>query len=144
MNGPLTYIAAPYSADPDRCTRTAIEAYHHLLDAGIPAICPHLSHFAEQHRPREYEEWLALDLRLLERCDVLVRLPGESAGADREAAHAGRRGIPVGYLPEGADLVHVVDVVRYLADPVDCTCYTPDPDEVGQCRTCRRLVIGSE
>jgi len=28
-------------------------------------------------------------------------------------------------------------------DPVECTCYTPDPDDIGECRTCRRLVIGA-
>lgn len=143
MNGPLTYIAGPYSADPERCTRTAIEALHHLLDAGVPAICPHLSHLAETHRARDYGDWMALDLRLVERCDVLVRLPGDSAGADREVAHARYHGIPVGILHERADLVHVVDIARALADPVDCTCYEPDPDDIGECRTCRRLVIGA-
>ena len=30
---------------------------------------------------------MALDLALLERCDGLVRLPGESPGADRELEH---------------------------------------------------------
>ncbi len=144
MNGPLTYLAGPYSSDPERNTARAIEALHHLLDAGVPAICPHLSHLAEQHQARDYEDWMALDLRLLERCDVLVRLPGDSAGADREIAHARRCGIPVGFLPERADLVHVVDIARYLADPGECLCYEPAPDELGECRACRRLVIGDD
>lgn len=26
-------------------------------------------------------------------------------------------------------------------DPVECTCYYPDPDAIGECRMCRRLVI---
>ena len=85
-----------------------------------------------------------LDLRLVERCDVLVRLPGDSAGADREVAHARRRGIPVGFLPERAELVHLPEIARYLADPVECFCYEPDPDVIGECRTCRRVVIGGE
>lgn len=42
-----------------------------------------------------YEDWLAVDLTVLARCDVLLRLDGESAGADREAAHARACGIPV-------------------------------------------------
>lgn len=31
----------------------------------------------------------------MEKCDALLRLPGESAGADLEAAQAGGLGIPV-------------------------------------------------
>jgi hypothetical protein len=33
--------------------------------------------------------------RLLEHCDAVLRLPGESTGADRDVAIARRRGIPV-------------------------------------------------
>jgi hypothetical protein len=33
--------------------------------------------------------------RLLERCDAVLRLPGESRGADQDVAIARRRGIPV-------------------------------------------------
>ncbi len=33
--------------------------------------------------------------RLLEHCDAVLRLPGESRGADQDVAIAERRGIPV-------------------------------------------------
>jgi hypothetical protein len=33
--------------------------------------------------------------RLLEHCDAVLRLPGESTGADQDVAIAGRRGLPV-------------------------------------------------
>lgn len=33
--------------------------------------------------------------RLLERCDAVLRLPGDSAGADQDVAIAERRGLPV-------------------------------------------------
>jgi hypothetical protein len=33
--------------------------------------------------------------RLLEHCDGVLRLPGESTGADRDVAIAQQRGIPV-------------------------------------------------
>jgi hypothetical protein len=35
--------------------------------------------------------------RLLEHCDAVLRLPGESTGADRDVAIAQRRGLPVYY-----------------------------------------------
>lgn len=39
--------------------------------------------------------WLAMDCAIVERCDAVLRLPGESAGADVETAHADSLGIPV-------------------------------------------------
>jgi hypothetical protein len=49
---------------------------------------PHLTHFWHLVSPHEYEFWLKLDLEFLTVCDCLVRLPGESSGADREVARA--------------------------------------------------------
>jgi hypothetical protein len=44
--------------------------------------------------------------RLLQHCDAVLRLPGESRGADQDVAIAQRRGIPVYYalseVPNGA------------------------------------------
>jgi hypothetical protein len=45
--------------------------------------------------------------RLLEHCDAVLRLPGESTGADRDVAIARRRGIPV--------YVHVEEIPGYQA-----------------------------
>ena len=49
--------------------------------------------------------------RLLAHCDAVLRLPGESTGADQDVAIARQRGLPVyhrlqeipGYQPERAD-----------------------------------------
>lgn len=38
--------------------------------------------------------------RLLEHCDAVLRLPGESAGADQDVAIARQRGLPVYYRLE--------------------------------------------
>ena len=38
--------------------------------------------------------------RLLEHCDAVLRLPGESTGADQDVAIARRRGLPVYYRVE--------------------------------------------
>jgi hypothetical protein len=35
--------------------------------------------------------------RLLEHCDAVLRLPGESTGADQDVAIAEQRGLPVYY-----------------------------------------------
>jgi len=38
--------------------------------------------------------------RLLERCDAVLRIPGESQGADRDVEIARRRGLPLFYTVE--------------------------------------------
>lgn len=44
-----------------------------------------------------HENWVNNCLPWVEVCDAVVRLPGESVGADIECSHAAQRGIPVFY-----------------------------------------------
>jgi len=44
--------------------------------------------------------------RLLERCDVVLRVPGASKGADQDVAHARERGLPV--IGDAAELPRLV------------------------------------
>ena len=99
------YIAGPYtSGDVVANVVNAMEAWHMLVDLGAFPMCPHLSHFLHLHRQRSYETWMAQDLKWLERCDALFRLPGASVGADREETRARELGLPVYYsLREVAD-----------------------------------------
>jgi hypothetical protein len=93
---PLIYVAGPYQKpDPVVNTRRAIQAGMELYDSGLVVpLIPHLSLLAHLVDPRPVEMWYALDLRQLEHCDALLRLPGESTGADVEVDHAGQIGIP--------------------------------------------------
>lgn len=94
---PWVYIAAPYTApDPAENTRRAVQAGAALLDSDlvIPVV-PHLTMLWHLIAPRPYEEWIAYDRHLLRRCDALVRLSGDSPGADEEVAFAGELGLPV-------------------------------------------------
>jgi len=94
---PLVYIAGPYTK-PDPCENThkALLAADALLDCCAPVV-PHLSHFWHTMSPKPYEFWLELDLAYLATCAALLRLPGESAGADAELVKAREWGIPVFY-----------------------------------------------
>lgn len=92
----FVYIAGPYTKpDPAVNTARAMEVWHTLADAGLVPFCPHLSHFLHIARGRPYEEWLAHDIAWLKKCDVLLRMPGESSGADGEVDVANSEGIPV-------------------------------------------------
>ena len=76
--------------------RLAVQSGERLRRAGFVPLVPHLIALAELcGSDATYEDWLALDLALLERCDALLRLPGPSVGADREVEHARALGLPV-------------------------------------------------
>jgi nucleoside 2-deoxyribosyltransferase len=94
------YIAGPYTGNEEQNVANALAAGTPLLDAGLCPYVPHLSHYWEAQHPHHYEVWMTLDFAWIRRCDVLLRLPGSSSGADREVALAKALGIPVFYTVE--------------------------------------------
>lgn len=77
----------------------AVKAGESLMRAGHVPVIPHLYSFLELVCPGpSYDDWFNLVcLPLLSRCDAVLRLHGESPGADREVAYAKGLGIPVHY-----------------------------------------------
>jgi hypothetical protein len=93
---PTCYIASPYTiGDKDENVLRQIDAYFALMLFGFCPYAPLLSHFVNKSYQIAYEDWMRLDMTWIDRCDILLRLPGESRGADREVAHAIEAGIPV-------------------------------------------------
>lgn len=83
------YVAGPYTkGDTILNIRTAILAGEKLRARGFCPFIPHLTAFWHIIAPSPYEEWLDLDNQFLPCCDVLLRIPGESSGADSEVALA--------------------------------------------------------
>ena len=74
-----------------------------LMQRGYVPYVPHLTHYWDQlatsagFLPRTWDQWLTYDERWLAKCDVVLRLSGESRGADREELFARKNGIPVVY-----------------------------------------------
>lgn len=96
--GPKVYVAGPYTkGDVALNVRAAIEAADRLLKAGFCPYLPHLTHFWHLVCPGEYEQWMNLDFQWVPTCKYLVRLPGESSGADREVKLALSFGVKVFY-----------------------------------------------
>lgn len=92
----LIYVAGPYThPDPVSTTRVAVDAFEVLVEGGFTPFVPHLTLLLDLIHPHPADFWYAYDLRLLLRCDVLLRLPGYSPGADREVEFAQAHGIPV-------------------------------------------------
>lgn len=103
---PLVYVAGPYShPDPAANVRRAIGYAEQLPKLGAVPVIPHLSHLWHLIEPHEYEWWLAYDLALLARCEALLRMRGDSAGADREVEWATAHGIPVAHSLSELDRV---------------------------------------
>lgn len=98
-----------------------------LLKAGLSPFCPHLSVFFDgitsrdemrlrywgqaHHLPggTKVEDWYSMDEPWVRASDVLLRLPGESVGADLEVGWAREEGIPVFHTVE--------DVVAWAERP---------------------------
>lgn len=79
------YVAAPYTwGDTALNVRKAIAAGDRLLEMGHIPFIPHLSHFWHCISPKTEDVWLKIDQDWLTICDALLRLPGESKGADLE------------------------------------------------------------
>lgn len=79
------YVAGPYSKG------SVVDN----VDMRYAPFCPHLYHFVDVYSKKTWSDWMKIDLEFLSRCDVLIRIPGESPGADIEVDRAIRSGIPV-------------------------------------------------
>jgi hypothetical protein len=103
----LVLIAGPYRSgtggDPDAIARNLArleEAAAPIYRLGhIPMIgewiaLPILRGMSQQETATE-DVMYATASRILQHCDAVLRLPGESAGADTDVAIARERGIPV-------------------------------------------------
>lgn len=90
----LVFLAGPFTSNPMHGTRTASLAGDVLYEAGYDVYVPHLSILDDLISPHDSDYWYERTLHMVEHCDLLLQLPGESVGADREAARARELGIP--------------------------------------------------
>ena len=82
---PWIYIAGPFTnGDVAQNVSNAMLVGDRLRLAGAVPIIPHLFHFVHMVSPHGYRYWMDWDLDLLSKCDVILRLPGASSGADEE------------------------------------------------------------
>lgn len=92
------YIASPYTlGDVAVNVKRQIDVADELILLGFAPYVPLYSHFQHMVHPRPYETWIKLDLEWVKVCDCLLRLEGESSGADKEVEFARKNGIPVFY-----------------------------------------------
>lgn len=94
----IIYIASPYTkGDVAANVAVQVDAAHKIMDLGHCPVAPLLSHYLHIFRQRPYQDWVTMDMALIPRMDIILRLPGESTGADDEVALARKLGIVVAY-----------------------------------------------
>lgn len=95
------YIAGPITlGDHDFNVRQAIDAADKIALAGHTPFVPHINALWGIVYNHSREFWYEWDNEWLKVCDVLIRLPGDSSGADQEVKFAQEHGIPVFTLEE--------------------------------------------
>ena len=93
----FVYVAGPMTkGDWQGNVRAAVDAADLLAEAGFVPEVPHLNSTWHLIHSHDHAFWMRLALAKLERCDALLRLPGESKdGADVEEALAKSLGLVV-------------------------------------------------
>jgi hypothetical protein len=94
----IIYIASPYTiGDVAANVHVQIEAAHKIMDAGHCPVAPLLNHYLHIHRQRPPQDWIDTDLAIVAKVDIVLRLGGESVGADNEVDFAHKHNIPVAH-----------------------------------------------
>jgi hypothetical protein len=125
------YIAGPISkGDLAHNVNQATAAFVELAKAGIAPMCPHWSVYAKPtitdfagqvwgqattngNDEMNHADWLGVDLPWVAVSDAVLRLPGESTGADAETAEAKARDIPV--FKSTADVVAWAKLEEFMS-----------------------------
>lgn len=83
------YIASPYTiGDQLENVNKSFDVALELIKLGFAPFAPLYSHYLHERQPQHHTTWMALDFEWVRRCDCLLRLPGESSGADAEIEFA--------------------------------------------------------
>ncbi len=101
---PLIYLAGPIDGGGTRAANLALalDYAEYILEIGGIPYSPQLNGiFWNAFSPKPRDVWLQMDFDMILHCDALVRMPGESEGADKEFEFALSHGIVcfVGKLP---------------------------------------------
>lgn len=92
------YVASPYTiGDVAVNVKRQMDITNELYKYGFNVFWPLHSHFQHIVYPMPYEHWTKIDLDWIDACDCLLRLDGESKGADSECEYAFDKGVLVFY-----------------------------------------------
>ena len=97
--GKHIYVAGPYKSNSIHATNQNIfamrDACDFLLQYNFVPFFPLLCHLWDLISPRAEDEWLALNIAWINRCDIFTYLDGDSEGVKIEREHAFDTHIPI-------------------------------------------------
>ena len=98
------YISGPITRG-DRVANfaKACSVQQRLIELGFAPLNPMLTMMHPSAWQIPHDQWVASDLPWVEVADAVLRLPGDSDGADRECEHAERNRVPVFYSMLGLE-----------------------------------------
>jgi hypothetical protein len=117
------YISGPMSTsgEPGQNLHNAVKASAKLVYEGFLTYVPHLTWLQHAIQPWvAVRTWERMTLAWVSRCDILLRLPGDSKGADEEVERANSLSIPV--------FCSVDDVIRYYRKEGDAHGLNPEKE----------------
>ena len=119
MHRPRVYLSGPITkGNRSWNLYQALEAHRLLLQAGYAVLNPMLTMLHPDEKAIPHHVWLESDFAFIRACELLIRLPGESVGADAEvefALHECAGTISVVVLRETGTLEHLVEWI--MANP---------------------------
>ena len=134
MRSNVIYVSGPLTqGDLLLNVRRAVTEGMRLRDVGYIPIIPHLSAFVELMHPRPYEYWMQWDFSLIEVCDTVLRLEGDSPGGDREvqiALDLGKR-VLYGYAGMSTLLTEATEPYEEDDSEDESDTAVGDPDKEG-------------
>jgi len=92
------YVSGPLTTGNRRKNlKTAVAVSNELIELGFAPFCPHLNDYIDNTEKYSWDVWLDIDEAWVAVSDIVLRIPGESPGGDREVALAEKLDIPVVY-----------------------------------------------
>jgi hypothetical protein len=117
------YIASPYSiGDQASNVRTQIDMGYQLLKMGYIPYIPELYHFVHLVHPLTYDEVMEIGLSWLKMCDCVLRLSGESKGADIEVEYGLKLGKKIFYNLQELDDWYKTSWIKIEKKPKQLKC----------------------
>lgn len=88
-NNIMVFISSPYT-EGNVATNVGIQidVFNDLMNNDFTPFAPLLAHFIQLVHPHEYNEWINLCYRWIDKSDCILRIKGESKGADKEVLYA--------------------------------------------------------
>jgi len=129
------YIACPITLDPDGTNfDNSCEAQRQLLAAGFAPLNPGLTMMLPGGQDIPHSTWMASCLPWVASADLLIRVHGESVGADDEVNLALNLGIPVYCSFDDEPIAKLIEHLKECPDLIkfcaECRAARPDASEL--------------